>query len=127
MKFEPDRPDAPSITAYGPGWLAVDGQRHERSMLIGSGGLLQPWDGATSFDALSAALFEPLAARQPEVLLFGSGARLRFPPPAWLAALVAARVGVETMDTAAACRTYNILSGEGRLVLAALLIEAPPN
>lgn len=127
MKFEPDRPDAPSITAYGPGWVAVDGQRHEHSLLIGSGGFMQAWAGAESFDALGPEHFAPLVERQPEVLLFGSGDQLRFAPPAWLAALTKARIGVECMDTPAACRTYNILVGEGRLVLAALLIEAPPH
>jgi uncharacterized protein len=56
-------------------------------------------------------------------VIFGSGERIRFPTPAWLAPLIAKRVGVETMDTRAACRTYNILSGEGRKVIAALLVE----
>ncbi|HPR46050.1 MAG TPA: MTH938/NDUFAF3 family protein, partial [Ottowia sp.] len=54
---------------------------------------------------------------------FGSGTRLRFPRPAWLRPLIEAGIGVETMDTAAACRTWNILTGEGRRVLAALLVE----
>jgi uncharacterized protein len=57
------------------------------------------------------------------LVIFGSGARLRFPPPAWLQALMRQRIGIETMDTQAACRTYNILAGEGRSVLAALVIE----
>jgi uncharacterized protein len=56
-------------------------------------------------------------------VIFGSGARLRFAPPAWLRALIERRIGVETMDTAAACRTYNVLVSEGRAVVAALLVE----
>ena len=56
-------------------------------------------------------------------MIFGSGTRLRFPPPAFLRALMEKRIGIETMDTLAACRTYNILAGEGRRVIAALLIE----
>ena len=55
--------------------------------------------------------------------MFGSGRRNRFPPAAWLKALMARRIGLETMDTQAACRTYNILAQEGRKVAAALLIE----
>ncbi len=55
--------------------------------------------------------------------MFGSGSRLRFPPPALLRALMEKRIGLETMDTLAACRTYNILAGEGRRVISALLIE----
>jgi len=59
--------------------------------------------------------------------LFGSGSRLRFAPPAWLQPLMARRIGVETMDTQAACRTFNILSGEGRNVIAALILDTPPS
>jgi uncharacterized protein len=55
--------------------------------------------------------------------IFGSGLRLRFPQAAWLQGLIERRIGIETMDTQAACRTYNILAGEGRNVAAALLIE----
>ncbi len=76
--------------------------------------------------ALGAEHFAPLADAGAELVLFGSGARLRFARPQWLEALYARRIGVETMDMAAACRTYNILAGEGRRVLVALLIEATP-
>ena len=55
-------------------------------------------------------------------MLFGSGERIQFPPPQWLTALFGRRIGVETMDTQAACRTYNFLAGEGRKVVAALLV-----
>ena len=64
-----------------------------------------------------------LAELDPELVIFGSGVRLRFPRPEWLLDLMARRIGVETMDTAAACRTYNILAGEGRNVIVALLLE----
>ena len=56
-------------------------------------------------------------------MIFGSGLRLRFPKAAWLQGLIERRIGIETMDTQTACRTYNILAGEGRNVAAALLIE----
>jgi uncharacterized protein len=62
-------------------------------------------------------------ALSPELIFFGSGARLRFPKPAILKALMARRIGFETMDTPAACRTYNVLLAEGRAVVAALLFE----
>jgi uncharacterized protein len=58
------------------------------------------------------------------VVLLGTGARLRFAPPALLRSLMAHRIGIETMDTAAACRTYNILAGEGRSVVALLMLSA---
>ena len=69
--------------------------------------------------------FARLAELRPELVLFGSGARLRFPAPALLKPLIDARIGIETMDTAAACRTYNVLLAEGRSVVAALLFAAP--
>ena len=56
-------------------------------------------------------------------MIFGSGSRIRFPKPAWLRPLMARRIGIETMDTAAASRTYNVLLAEGRTVLVALLFE----
>ena len=59
----------------------------------------------------------------PELVIFGSGARLRFPAPGLLRDLIERRIGVETMDTAAACRTYNVLASEGRSVVAALLLD----
>lgn len=60
-------------------------------------------------------------------MIFGSGERLRFVAPALLRALMDRRIGIETMDTAAACRTYNVLLAEGRSVVAALLFESPPS
>ena len=121
MKFQPDKSDTQTLTGHGDGWLAVDRVQHHHSLLVGSNGLLQPWD-CTRFEDLTAAHFAQLAEQPVEVVVFGSGAKLRFVPPAWLAPLYAKRIGVETMDTAAACRTYNVLSQEGRPVLAALLL-----
>ena len=120
MKFQADKSDAQTITGYGPGWIAVDRQNHETSLLVGSRGLLQAW-GPERFEDLSAADFEILANLEAEVIIFGSGSKNRFPPPAWLKPLMEKRVGLETMDTASACRTYNVLAGEGRNVIAALL------
>ena len=59
-----------------------------------------------------------------ELVIFGSGSQLRFIQPAWQSTLMQRSIGMETMDTFAACRTFNILAGEGRKVAAALLIEA---
>ncbi|MDR3003101.1 MAG: MTH938/NDUFAF3 family protein [Acidovorax sp.] len=83
---------------------------------------MQAWD-CSRFEELTAEHFAQLAEQPVEVVIFGSGAKLRFVPPAWLAPLMAKRIGVETMDTSAACRTFNVLSQEGRPVLAALLVE----
>ena len=59
-----------------------------------------------------------------ELVIFGSGKRLRFPQAAWIKPLIDKQTGIETMDTEAACRTYNILAAEGRRVVAALLLES---
>ena len=127
MKFQQDRFDAPSITAHGPGWLRVEQTTVTHSLVISAQGGHQAWN-CQSFEDLSAAHFAQLAELDAEVVIFGSGQRLRFPHPAWLKPLIAKRIGLETMDTLAACRTYNILAGEGRRVVAALLLEAstPP-
>jgi len=124
MKLHPDRPDVLSITGYGPGWIGLAGEKISASVVIGSRGERMEWR-CNSFSDLTAAHFDQLAELGAELVLFGSGQRLRFPQPAWLAGLARQRIGLETMDTAAACRTYNILAGEGRHVVAALLLETP--
>ncbi|GAB2704553.1 MULTISPECIES: Mth938-like domain-containing protein [Comamonas] len=124
MKFQPDKSDTLTITGYGPGWLAVDKQSYTHSLVVSSSGSLQAWD-CTRFEDLGPAHFAQLAEADVETIIFGSGNRLRFPSPAWLAPLIAKRIGFETMDTPAACRTYNVLAGEGRKVLLAALVEAP--
>ncbi|MCX7814364.1 MAG: Mth938-like domain-containing protein [Tepidimonas ignava] len=122
MKIQPDRIDTLAIQAHGPGWLHAGGQRYEHSVVIAASGVLRAWDCAR-FEALTVEHFAQLAELAPEVVLFGSGPRLRFVPPALLRPLIERGIGVETMDTMAAARTYNILAGEGRRVVAALLIE----
>ncbi|MDZ4280355.1 MAG: Mth938-like domain-containing protein [Hydrogenophaga sp.] len=125
MKLHSDKLDIQSITGYGDGWIAVNGQRHFHSLVITPKGALLPWPCAR-FESLDISHFDLLleqASEPPELIVFGSGARLRFAPPVLMRGLMARRIGVETMDTAAACRTYNILAGEGRRVVAALLLE----
>lgn len=126
MKLQPDRLDVQSILAYGAGWvgLANNGvaEKIDYSIVIGSKGEKFAWN-CPQFEQLTAEHFTVLGNLKPELVIFGSGARLRFPPPAFLRALMDARIGLETMDTLAACRTYNILAGEGRHVVAALIVE----
>ena len=90
MKLQPDRMDTLAVTGYGPGWIAVNGQRYHHSLLITSQGLLQPWR-PTTFDGLEAADFAMLTLLGIELAVFGSGSRLRFIPPAWQATLMASR------------------------------------
>ncbi|NBT92225.1 MAG: hypothetical protein EBT37_06290 [Betaproteobacteria bacterium] len=121
MKLQPDQAHGPSITGYGPGWVAINGQSVPHSVLLSSMGHQEAW-ACADFASLGPAHFGRIADWGAELVLFGSGERLRFPQPAWLAELYARRIGVETMDTQAACRTYNFLAAEGRKVVAALLV-----
>ena len=123
MKLQPDQSDAQTISAHGPGWVAVGQEKITRNVVLGARG--QRLDWAASFEELGPEHFQALADLGVEVVIFGSGARIRFPKPAWLAPLGARRIGIETMDTAAACRTYNILAQEGRDVAVALLLAHP--
>ncbi|WP_427911849.1 Mth938-like domain-containing protein [Ramlibacter sp. MMS24-I3-19] len=122
MKLQPDRFDVQAISGYGPGWVSVGTERIGHSVILGSRGERVDWHLA-SFEDLTPAHFARLAELAPEVVIFGSGDRIRFPRPAWLRPLVDRGIGLETMDTAAACRTYNILAQEGRHVAAALLLQ----
>ena len=124
MKLQPDKSDVQTLTAHGLGWVAINNERVESSVVVGSRGERFEWD-CSRFDQIGAEHFARLASLGAELVIFGSGRRIRFPQPAWLQPLMAQRTGVETMDTPAACRTYNILASEGRHVLAALLSEKP--
>ena len=120
-KLQADQARGPSLTGYGPGWIAINGDKVMHSMLLSSMGHRQAW-GCDGFEQLGTAQFDCLADWGAELVLFGSGERLRFPQAQWLSGLYARRIGVETMDTPAACRTFNFLAAEGRKVVAALLV-----
>jgi uncharacterized protein len=109
------------ITAYGEDYVAVNGVRHDRSLIVLPGQIINAWQAAGP-DELTEAHFSVLEGYELEVLLLGTGARLHFPSPRLMQALARKGVGLETMDTRAACRTYNILAAEGRKVAAALIL-----
>ncbi len=121
MKFQPDKTDSVLITAYDASSIRIGGDTITQSFVLGSRGARFAWDAAR-FEDLTPEHFARLAQSQPELVIFGSGSTLQFPHPRLLAALMRARIGVETMDTPAACRTYNILAAEGRHVVGAFLI-----
>lgn len=114
------------FTGYGDDHVLINDQRHESSLLLSPQGIeVAPWAGM-GFDALTAEHFEWVALRELDILLLGTGNRLRFPHPSLTRALVDAQIGLEVMDVGALCRTYNILIAEGRNVGAAVLIEPAP-
>ncbi len=124
MKLQPDKSSAPLVRAYTQEWLQIDDQRFAQSVIVSSlpEHPPRPWAPGTLEELVAEHLAE-LANSGAELVLLGTGQRLRFPPAAWLAPFAQQRVGLESMDTAAACRTYNILASEGRKVLAALLLD----
>ena len=122
MKIHPDIISVPSISSYGTGWVKVGDVQLTHSVVLASDGRRFDWQCAR-FEDLTDAHFEQLAQLQTELVIFGSGMRLRFPSAALTRPLIERQIGIESMDTQAACRTYNILAGEGRHVAVALLIE----
>ena len=123
MKLQPDKSSAPLVRAYNQDWLQIDDQRFTQSTLVSSLDGQRPriW-GPDRFEALKDEHLSELLACGAELVILGTGSRLQMAPPLWQAQFAQARVGLESMDTAAACRTYNILAGEGRKVIAALLM-----
>jgi uncharacterized protein len=121
MKFQPDTfAGTNAISRYEPGAVWVNNQRFEGSLLVPWKGEVKPWS-AVAHATLAAMHFDEVLTLKPELVIFGSGARLRFVSAALYRSLIEARIGFETMDSAAACRTYNVLAAEGRSVVLALL------
>lgn len=110
------------FTAYGNGYVDVNRERIERSVIVLPDRLIQNWPVA-SLDNLADEHFAQLADLAVEIVLLGSGATMRFPHPRLTAVLLSQHIGLEVMDNSAACRTYNILMQEGRKVAAALIIS----
>jgi uncharacterized protein len=109
------------FSGYGPGYVAVNSVRYEKCVVVSP---LAVTDWAVSgFDALTGGDFAFIAELKPEIVILGTGAAQRFPPPKLARDLAATGIGVEIMDTRAACRTYNILAAESRKVVAAILVE----
>ena len=107
------------ITGYGAGYVSVNGQRYERNLIVMPNQIIGDWIVQMEIDELAV---QPLLQLAPQIILFGTGKALRFPAPAIMRNLIAAKIGYEFMDTQAACRTYNILLEEGRNVAAALMV-----
>jgi len=109
------------VTAFGRGWIRIGATEYRENLVLTAETVAGGFAPA-GFDGLVEADFASLLVGKPDVVLLGTGATLRFPHPRLTRALTAAQVGLEVMDTAAACRTYNILAAEGRRVAAGLMI-----
>jgi uncharacterized protein len=113
--------DQNTFTAHGAGFVAVNGERFERPIVVTPTQILSDW-AAQSFEQLNEGNFNYLLELQPEIVLLGTGPRQRFAHPRLYRMLTDARIGVEFMDTPAACRTFNILMAEDRKVIAGILL-----
>ena len=123
MKLHAERIEGTNaIARYGKDGVLVNGITHTTSVVVPWRGTVGTWS-VQRFEELNAGHFAELILHEPELVIFGSGLKMRFAPPSCLRALIEKGIGFESMDTAAACRTYNVLLAEGRAVLAALLFE----
>ena len=111
-----------TVTGYDASGVEINAQRFDYSLIVMPEIPPRPWE-VSRFEDLEARHFEQIAADAPDVVILGTGERQRFVHPRLVASLSARHVGVESMDSQAACRTYNVLMGEGRKVTLALIIE----
>ena len=121
MKFHLSTAACNLFTGHGPDFVRLGVVEYRQNILVTPERIVSGW-AAGGFEALTEADFAQLAELKPEVVLLGTGANLRFPAARLMRALIDAGIGVEVMDTAAACRTFNILAAEGRNVAAAVLV-----
>lgn len=121
MKFHLSTAAGNLFTGHGPGYVKVGAIEYRESLIVTPERIVNGW-GSAGFAALTEADFATLAGLAPEIVLLGTGKTMRFPHPRLTRPLIDARIGLEVMDTPAACRTFNILAAEGRKVAAAILL-----
>ena|SRR3990167_10110462 len=110
------------IRSFKPGVIQVNEKTYTRSIIISPHSLIENWPPQTIAE-LKADTLSLVISMKPTILLIGTGSKLVFPAVEIYGALINAGIGVELMDTAAACRTYNALSAENRNVAAALIVK----
>ena len=109
------------IRAYGKGFIQVNEQKIQHSLIVTPNQLIDPWP-PRSLAELNAEHLQSILGLNPSIVLLGSGEVLAFPDPALLNVFYQQKIGIEVMNNGAACRTYSVLMSEGRKVAAALLI-----
>lgn len=123
MKLHMSKPEGLNLfTSYGDGFVAVNLEKHEKSLILLPDAIHPAWTEA-SVDTLCEADMQKLLQLGCEIILLGTGNTLRFPSRDHLRLFPTAGIGLEIMDSKAACRTYNILAAEGRKVAAAILLN----
>jgi len=123
MKFSQDLTDSGYVvTAYDNRGIKVNGKQFKKSFIISPDEFFEDWP-IISISELNSAHIQQLLDMKPELIILGTGKNLVFPPVEVYSALIKQNMGIEFMDTNAACRTYNILTGEGRKVVAGIIFE----
>jgi len=122
MKFTADSARGNIIRSYSPGEIKLREDTLRTNVIISQEKIIPDWN-PPAIDQLSIADFAPALDQKPEIILFGTGGQQQFPNIALLTEIMRAGTAIEVMETGAACRTYNVLIGEYRSVVAALLIE----
>ena len=124
MQLNLERPDYTWFLRGADGrHVLVNERALTRSCVVSPGTLVEDWPVAAA-QAMAPADLEPLLALQPELVLLGTGESQVFPPAAVLAACLGRGIGIEVMSNDAAARTYSVLAGEGRRVVAGFVL--PP-
>ena len=121
MKFHLQTSTANVIAALGADWIRIGETEYRQNLIVTPDAIVTGWAPA-GFAALTEGDFAALLQYDPKLVLLGTGTVQRFPHPRLLQALTKVRIGVEAMDTRAACRTFNILVAEDRRVVAALML-----
>lgn len=110
------------IKGYQPGQIQINDRIYYTSLIVAPEQLIENWQPQT-IKALSRENLESIIEMHPGILLIGTGSKLEFPMIEIYGDLINKGIGVEIMDTRAACRTYNALTAENRDVIAALIIK----
>ena len=122
MKFAQDsQEDGYVITAYDSSSITINGKMFSQSLVVANTQLNENWDIA-SIELLTPGHIDLVLSFKPELILIGTGSKLTFPTIEVYAGIIERGIGVDFMDTGAACRTYNILMSEGRDVVAGLIL-----
>ncbi|MFQ6003895.1 MAG: Mth938-like domain-containing protein [Woeseia sp.] len=122
MKLTRDRISKVTIRHFEPGVIKVGDRLLRRDLALTTDEVIDDWP-ATVIEQLTEDDFEPLFTSEPELILLGTGRQPVFPPRDLVFALARRGIGLEAMDTAAACRTFNILVSDGRRVAAVLIVK----
>ena len=120
MQFTQELTSANVVRSVAPGAIQVGEQILTSHVILTAATIIAPWSPERP-PAVDLQDLSPALALDPEVIILGTGLTIRFPGPALVSALAERGIGIEVMDTAAACRTYNVLVHEDRAVAAALL------